>query len=182
MKMFFTVFCRSMQVLTVALLGGAGCQQEARAQAPEATLAASAVPVPSVGITPPTLKPELTTEIVTPVIKKSKTGAGVRINTAVTLTNQGGASAKNVTVAAYLSDDGILSSDDTNLASLKLADYKNKGNLKPGKAFTVPLPYRIPSAFVDAVQGKYLIFVATADNFAATGTAGQAVYGPIVLP
>ena len=171
-----------MQVLAVAVLGGAGCQQ-ARAQAPDVTLVAPAAwPVSSIGVTFPTLKPALTAEIVAPVIKSSKSGAGVRIKTGVTLTNQGAVSAKNVTVAAYLSDDATLSSDDTNLISLKLADYKNTGNLKPGKTFTVPLPYHIPAAFVDAVQGKYLIFVVTADNFTGTGTSGRAVFGPIRLP
>ena len=175
MKTLSTSFGRSMLVLTAALLGGAGCQQ-AQAQSPGVALTTPAA------VIIPTLKPELTAAIVAPVVKSSQSGAGLRIKTGVTLTNKGAATAANVTVVAYLSDDGTLSSDDTNVATLKLSDYKTKGNLKPGKAFTVPLSYHVPAAFVDAVQGKYLIFVATADDFTATATAGQAVFGPITLP
>ena len=164
----------AVQVVAAALLCGGACQR-ASAQLPS-DLAAVAVPPTT------TLNPELVAQLVTPVIKNRQNGAGIRIKTGVMLTNQGGAAAKNVTVAAYVSDDGTLSADDTSLGSIQLSAYKNKGNLKPAASFTLPLSYRIPAAFVDGLRGKYLIFVPSADNFTADPTSGVAVFGPISLP
>ena len=163
------------------LLCGGACEQ-ARAQAtgvaPGAYLA---VPLPAI-VPTTTLKPELTAQLVTPVIKAGKSGASIRIKTGVLLTNSGGAAAKNVTVTAYISDDGTLSADDTALGTIQLAAYKNKGNLKSAKSFTVPLSYKIPAVLKDELQGKYLIFVPGADGFTADPTDGVAVFGPIALP
>ena len=155
-----------MQFLAAVWLCGSACQQ----------VQAQAIPTPAPNV------PELKAQLVTPVIKTVHDGATIKIKTGILLTNEGSASAKNVTIAAYLSDDGTLSADDTTLATFQLSTFKNKGNLKVGKSFTVPLPYKIPAAFADALQGKYLIFVTAADNFTADATNGEVVFGPITLP
>ena len=180
MKTLFVVFRSPVWLLAAAFVCGGAGQSRAQLADPHA--------LPSIAVSPkvqPIVQadakaPVLAGQLVTPVVKKAANGNGIRVKTGVFLNNTGNKAAKDVTVTAYLSDDGTLSDDDTKLITLNLADYNDgSSKLAKGEAMVVPLHYKVPAGIASFLVGKYLIFVIGASNATASTPV---VFGPIALP
>ena len=168
-------------LLAAVLIGGGASRSLSQLASPHPLLSVVADSVVQpVSQADPAKVPVLASQLVGTVVKKIANGNAIRIKTAVFLNNTGNKAAKDVTVTVYLSDDGTLSDDDTKLITLNLADYNaGSGKVGKGQAFAIPLNYKVSAGIAAGLVGKYLIFVVSATNAAASTPL---VFGPITLP
>lgn len=180
MRTRFVDFRTPVWLLAAALACGAAGQSLAQPAVPQPLLSRVVNPILRPFGQAETKVPVLAGQLVKPVVKKATKGNGIRVKAEVALSNTGNKAAKDVTITAYLSDDGVLSDDDTSLITLNLADYNDGSSKLPkGQTLNVPLRYKVPGGLAALLEGKYLIFVVSATNAAADSTV---VFGPITLP
>ncbi len=133
---------------------------------------------------PPVVKAaDLTVDFSGVKIGSNAAGSKSKFKGALTVTNAGKKPAKNVQVAAYLSDDQSFSAaDDKFVSLLRLSDFGFPTLAKNGGA-TGPLAVKFIAKASDlgATSGKYLLVVADPEN--AINDADRAnnvfVYGPL---
>lgn len=151
-------------LLVTGFLGGAATEGEESSGIGTARLLTGVViPLPP---EPPVAVPlsDLSSKVSGFKAKLSADGSKLKIKGKLTVKNRGPGKAKNVQVAAFVSDDQTLDSEDVQISAISLKEEGFK-KIKPYDA-TGPIPFnfKIPAAAAAAFAGKYVLVVVDPDD------------------